>query len=196
MERMRMNQFQRILIKRGLAQITTIVLSITFIAKYKMIRTTFFSIPCTQARPKAPSARTINTVISRHFHRWMRKAAVLFISLGLVACGGGSQQDGGVSQQNGGASQQNGGGLPQDDGAIALALNDWGTSSKPFAATSPWNSRAVDPVLGDAVISTSMYAPAIETNEWSTGVFVSKDSDGPVTISGHRGTQGLWNVDD
>lgn len=76
------------------------------------------------------------------------------------------------------------------------ALPDWGTSHTPFGATSPWNSRPVHPVLADKVIPSSKYAPAIEANGWSTGVFVAKGSDRPVTVRGRRETQGLWNADD
>ena len=72
----------------------------------------------------------------------------------------------------------------------------WGTSALPFAADSPWNSRPIKPVLGDAVIPPSQYAPAILSNRWSTGVFVSKDDDPPITVRGVPGSQGVWNTDD
>lgn len=71
----------------------------------------------------------------------------------------------------------------------------WGTSKTPFAVDSPWNSRPVEPVLAKTIIPPSKYAPAIMTNGWSTGVFVSKDADPPVTVRGHAGSQGLWNPD-
>lgn len=73
---------------------------------------------------------------------------------------------------------------------------DWGTSNTPFAASSPWNSRPVKPELGSTLIPSSKFAPAIEAGQWSTGVFISKPSDRPVMVRGHRGMQGLWNVDD
>lgn len=73
----------------------------------------------------------------------------------------------------------------------------WGTFDLPFAATSPWNSRPIDPVFSDAVIPKARYAAAIESGKWSTGVFeASPGVSSPVTVSGPRGKPGLWRVDD
>ena len=77
----------------------------------------------------------------------------------------------------------------------AAAQGGWGTYQKPFAATSPWNSRPVQPVLGDFVIPKSTYSPGVAGGEWSTGVFLAKAGDQPVTVSGLPKTQGLWDPD-
>jgi hypothetical protein len=72
----------------------------------------------------------------------------------------------------------------------------WGTSETPFAATSPWNSRPVEPSFGEATIPSARYAPAIESGMWSTGVFNTVISSKPVTITGASGRPGLWRADD
>lgn len=72
----------------------------------------------------------------------------------------------------------------------------WGSSELPFAADSPWNSRPLRPVLGEMGIPPAHYPPAILANGWSTGVFVSKPDDPPVTVRGRAGSEGLWNPDD
>lgn len=77
----------------------------------------------------------------------------------------------------------------------AAAQGGWGTYQKPFAATSPWNSRPVQPVLGDFVIPKSTYSPGVAGGEWSTGVFLAKAGDQPVTVGGLPKTQGLWDPD-
>lgn len=71
----------------------------------------------------------------------------------------------------------------------------WGTYQKPFAPTSPWNSRPVQPTFGDFVIPKSTYAPGVAGGEWSTGVFLAKQGDPSVTVSGLPNTQGLWDPD-
>ncbi len=72
---------------------------------------------------------------------------------------------------------------------------EWGTYQKPFAATSPWNSRPVVPMLGDFVIPKSTYSPGVAGGEWSTGVFFAKVGDAPMTIAGLPKTKGLWDPD-
>jgi hypothetical protein len=73
----------------------------------------------------------------------------------------------------------------------------WGTFETPFAATSPWNSRPIEPSFGDATIPPAQYAPAIESGKWSTGVFETvQERSKPVTITGAGGRPGLWRVDD
>jgi hypothetical protein len=72
---------------------------------------------------------------------------------------------------------------------------EWGTYTKPFAATSPWNSRPVAPVFDDFVIPPSTYKPGVAGGEWSTGVFLAAAGDAPMTITGLPRTQGLWDPD-
>lgn len=79
--------------------------------------------------------------------------------------------------------------------ASAGAQSIWGTYLKPFAATSVWNSRPVAPVLGSFIISRDIYYPAVAEGAYSTGVFLSKGNDKPMTIGGLPGTPGLWDPD-
>src|SRR5258706_9899819 len=79
--------------------------------------------------------------------------------------------------------------------AAADAQSAWGTYLKPFAATSLWNSRPVAPVLGDFIIPTDVYYPSVAEGAFSTGVFLSKVDDKPITISGLPGTAGLPDPD-
>jgi hypothetical protein len=79
--------------------------------------------------------------------------------------------------------------------APAQAADGWGTYRKPFAATSPWNSRPVAPALGDFVIPKSTYFPGVAGGEWSTGVFLASANDSAVTVSGLPNTKGLWDPD-
>ncbi|SFV17014.1 hypothetical protein [Pseudoduganella namucuonensis] len=71
----------------------------------------------------------------------------------------------------------------------------WGSSDTPFASTSPWNSRPIAPRLGSTPIRTAHFKPTIEAHAWSTGVFVSSESDRPATVHGATGTNGVWNAD-
>ncbi len=72
---------------------------------------------------------------------------------------------------------------------------EWGTYQKPFAASSPWNSRPVAPAFGDFVIPKSTYVPGVAGGEWSTGVFLASAGDAPVTVTGLPNTKGLWDPD-
>ena len=71
----------------------------------------------------------------------------------------------------------------------------WGTYQKPFAATSPWNSRPIAPSFGDFVIPKSTYSPGVAGGEWSTGVFLANTGDTPMTVTGLPKTKGLWDPD-
>ena len=66
---------------------------------------------------------------------------------------------------------------------------------KPFAANSPWNSRPINPVLDTYEIPKSSYYPAIERGTWSTGLFLAKTTDKPVTVTGRNGAPGPNNPD-
>lgn len=82
-------------------------------------------------------------------------------------------------------------------GVSAQPLGDtgWGTYLKPFAATSPWNARPVDPVLGDFEIPRSHYPPTLAEGKWSTGVFLARADDAPVTVRPLPGLAGVWDPD-
>jgi hypothetical protein len=72
----------------------------------------------------------------------------------------------------------------------------WGSSMRPFAADSPWNSHPIKPMFGTQRIPPSKYSPAILSNGWSTAVFVSSQNDPPMSVGGAPGTEGVWNPDE
>ncbi|OWQ93593.1 hypothetical protein CDN99_03795 [Roseateles aquatilis] len=71
----------------------------------------------------------------------------------------------------------------------------FGTPERPFSARSPWNSRPVDPVLGEAKVPKDDYYPTIENGTWSTGVFVCGPDDKPQRVRGLPGQPGVWDPD-
>jgi hypothetical protein len=80
-------------------------------------------------------------------------------------------------------------------GATGAPPSAWGTYTKPFRATSPWNSRPVSPVLGSAIIPPDQYYPAVGEGPYSTGVFLSSRNDPPVNVTASVGTPGIKNAD-
>ncbi len=108
----------------------------------------------------------------RYIHRHsVATASLLFLIAGLIT---------GVAASTAHAQ----GGTPQ-----------WSTYQKLFAPTSPWNSRPVNPSFGDFVIPKSTYSPGVAGGEWSTGVFLAKEGDAPVTVTGLPKSKGLWDPD-
>ena len=90
--------------------------------------------------------------------------------------------------------------------AIHLVLNAYaetptanagkfGFYEQPFAASSFWNSRPVAPTFADFQIPTSVYYPAVQEGKFSTGFFLAKPTDPPMTVKGTPGTKGLWDPD-
>jgi hypothetical protein len=77
----------------------------------------------------------------------------------------------------------------------APASTGFESYQKPFAATSLWNSRPINPVLGTYQIPTSSYYPAVQGGTWSTGLFLAKATDTPMTVYGLNGTSGVNNPD-
>lgn len=71
----------------------------------------------------------------------------------------------------------------------------FGTYTKPFSAQSPWNARPVRPVLGDFEIPKSTYAPTLAEGKWSTGVFLARETDKPMTVLGPVDRPGVWDPD-
>ena len=80
-------------------------------------------------------------------------------------------------------------------GHAAAGPAAFGTYLRPFAADSLWNSRPVDPVLGDFVIPKSDYTPNVAEGSWSTGVFLAKSGDRPMTVYPVAGKNGVWDPD-
>jgi hypothetical protein len=75
------------------------------------------------------------------------------------------------------------------------ASTGWGSYLTPFSATSPWNSRPVEPAFGSFVIPRSKYFPSVSAGKWSTSVFLSDSSDRPVTVVGAPGGKEVWDPD-
>lgn len=73
---------------------------------------------------------------------------------------------------------------------------NWGTYTKLFSATSPWNSRPVNPVFDTtSVIPTDTFEPTVADGDYSTGIFQATAQDGPVTVYGPEGTSGISDPD-
>ncbi len=78
----------------------------------------------------------------------------------------------------------------------ATAQRRWASPERPFGARSLWNSRPVNPRLGDTVLPPTAYLPRVGPGEYSLGVFVAAEGDPPVTIAGTDGSGAtLWNAD-
>lgn len=60
----------------------------------------------------------------------------------------------------------------------------YGSFERPYAASSLWNSRPVDPVFGTFVIPKSSYFPTIASGAYSTGVFLASPTDKAMTVVG------------
>lgn len=80
-------------------------------------------------------------------------------------------------------------------GAAAQNGSVWGSYETPFAATSPWNSRPVNPKFSDFTIPKADYYPSIAEGAWSTGVFLAGSGDPPVTVVGLPNSRGVWDPD-
>jgi hypothetical protein len=80
-------------------------------------------------------------------------------------------------------------------GLSAAADRSFGTYLTPFSAGSPWNSRPVAPKLDTTVIAPTNIPPAFGEGSFSSGVFLGRESDGPVTVTGFSGSAGLYESD-
>lgn len=89
-----------------------------------------------------------------------------------------------VGAQN--ASNNQGGQVWSTSAAFdtAAAAPAFGTYLKPFLATSPWNSKPINPVLGTKVVVEPNPAvlPQIAEGSLSTGVFQAVKEDKPMTV--------------
>lgn len=83
-------------------------------------------------------------------------------------------------------------GVPQA-GATARR---YGTYLRPFAADSPWNRIPINPVLDHYVLPKTRYFPFVGTGAYTTGSFLAKPTDQPVTVQGLNNAAGAWNTDD
>jgi hypothetical protein len=80
-------------------------------------------------------------------------------------------------------------------GTSAAADSSFGTYLTPFSAASPWNSRPVAPKLDTTVIAPTNIPPSFGEGSFSSGVFLSHETDGPVTVTGFPGSAGLYESD-
>lgn len=71
----------------------------------------------------------------------------------------------------------------------------FGVSVRPFSVTSPWNARPIRPVFGEFEIPRATYFPTLAEGKWSTGVFLARDADKPVTVLGPVDRPGVWDPD-
>lgn len=71
----------------------------------------------------------------------------------------------------------------------------WGSFLTPFSATSPWNSRPIEPVFGTFVIPTSDFFPTVGGGAYSTGMFLAKEGDPAVEVTRPGGKAGVWDPD-
>jgi len=78
---------------------------------------------------------------------------------------------------------------------LGAKAQDFGTYARPFAATSPWNARPVNPELGGEAIPQSSYYPTVTEGTWSTGVFLTGSGDPEVTVYPLKGSGGIWDPD-
>ena len=70
-----------------------------------------------------------------------------------------------------------------------------GTYQRPFSAQSPWNSKPVNPVLGDASIPADEFSPSIHNGDYSLGVFQASSGGTTVVVRGTDDARGIWNAD-
>jgi len=74
-----------------------------------------------------------------------------------------------------------------DAGARAAAFGNY---LRPYAATSLWNARPLNPTFGNFVIPKSSYFPTVASGAYSTGVFLAATTDKPMTVVGPGSTDG------
>jgi len=67
-------------------------------------------------------------------------------------------------------------------GPASTSAITYGSYLHPYAASSLWNSRPVNPVFDTFVIPKSTYFPSIGSGAYSTGVFLASSTDGPMTV--------------
>ena len=137
------------------------------------------------------------------------RATASLIALGMMAaCGGSDDRDadapGGASDAGASSSGSTptgaSSGGPNDAGGSSGSSSGAGTDAsapdrfnnclRPYAADSPWNTRPVNPVLGDATIPDSIngWRPVISDGAgYSTGAFCAAESDPPVEVHGAGG---------
>ena len=90
--------------------------------------------------------------------------------------------------------------------AYGYKPNTFGTFEKPFAATSLWNSKPINPVLGTFVIppcyrvgapktQQNKYYIDVTAGDYSSGVFRALPTDAPMTIYKQDGQAGILDKD-
>lgn len=71
----------------------------------------------------------------------------------------------------------------------------WGSFERPFKADSPWNSKPVNPQLGEYTIADVKYVPTIASGIYSTGVFYADASMPPMVVGTCDGKKGVYDDD-
>jgi hypothetical protein len=119
--------------------------------------------------------------------------ALSILLYALIAGCGGSNASPPASTDGGGAKGGAGGGSSTGEGGAGGgggAGSVWGTFERPFAADSLWNSRPVNPVLGDYQIPPTKnpgYYPVVGGGAYSTAAFLASESDPPMAVQGKAG---------
>lgn len=83
-------------------------------------------------------------------------------------------------------------------GSVVAQEYAFGTYHRLFSAQSLWNSRPINPKFGTGTInltSNPTWAPVIAGGAYSTGVFLAKASDPPLTIYPAAGKTGVYDAD-
>jgi hypothetical protein len=79
------------------------------------------------------------------------------------------------------------------------STSGFGSYYKPFAASSPWNTRPINPVLGTYQIKKPLHnptwIPVVDDGSLSLRVFMAKADDGAMTVYGKAGTTGVGDPD-
>ncbi|MET3130202.1 hypothetical protein AAKU55_000455 [Oxalobacteraceae bacterium GrIS 1.11] len=77
---------------------------------------------------------------------------------------------------------------------IPAAAPNWGSYLTPFGADSLWNSRPIEPTFTTFVIPKESNFPSVSGGAYSTGMFLSNQSDTPMVVYGASAT-GIWDPD-
>lgn len=67
--------------------------------------------------------------------------------------------------------------------------------TKPFAASSLWNSRPVSPSFSNFVIPLSQYNPLIDSGIYSSGCFFADQNSSSMTVKPIPGKKGVYDAD-
>jgi hypothetical protein len=79
---------------------------------------------------------------------------------------------------------------------LASPASSTGTFEHLFNSQSLWNARPIDPVLGKGAIPQEDNVAWLEQEKYGTKLFRATASDGPITVQGRDGADGIWVADE